>query len=137
MDNAAVVRQYIEQVINTGNAELVPQFVAENYEEVYNNKRYPIGIAGAQAHVAGVRNTYPDLHLRVDRQIASGEWVATCYTMTGTHSGAWMGIQPTGKIIEVAGVNIDRVIDGKIVEHGGAANLLDSLLAIGAVKIAN
>jgi len=32
-------------------------------------------------------------------------------------------------------VNIDRVVDGRIVEHGGAANLLEPLLAIGAIQV--
>jgi len=34
----------------------------------------------------------------------------------------------------VTGVNIDRIIDNKIVEHGGAANMFDGLLEIGAIK---
>jgi hypothetical protein len=35
----------------------------------------------------------------------------------------------------VTAVNIDRVVDGRIVEHGGAANLLGPLLEIGAIVI--
>jgi hypothetical protein len=38
-----------------------------------------------------------------------------------------------GKRIEVTAVNIDRVVDGRIVEHSGAANLLSALLDAGAV----
>jgi hypothetical protein len=33
--------------------------------------------------------------------------------------------------------HVDRVGDGRIVEHGGAANLLEPLLAIGAVRVAD
>jgi predicted ester cyclase len=55
--------------------------------------------------------------------------------MTGTHEGLWMGIKPTGKRIQVTGVNIDRLIGGKLVEHSGAANLFDGLLDIGAIKV--
>jgi hypothetical protein len=46
-----------------------------------------------------------------------------------------MEIKPTGKTMVTTGVNVDRVIDGKIVEHGGAANLLHSLLDIGAITV--
>jgi hypothetical protein len=46
-----------------------------------------------------------------------------------------MGIKPTGKRIEVTGVNIDKIIDNKIVEHGGAANMFEGLLETGAIKI--
>jgi predicted ester cyclase len=62
-------------------------------------------------------------------------WVVTRVTMRGTHGGAWQGIQPTGKTVEVTAANIDRVVDGRIVEHGGAANLLGPLLAIGAIQM--
>jgi len=73
--------------------------------------------------------------LEINQQITEGDWVATCYTMKGTHSGSWMGIKPTEKLLIVTGVNIDKVVDGKIAEHGGAANLFEGLLDIGAVKI--
>lgn len=87
-------------------------------------------------HIKGVRQTYPDLALTVGFQIAEGDYVATCYTMRGTHAGTWMGIHPTGREIAVTGVNIDNVVDGKIVEHGGAANLFEVLLDIRAIRVA-
>lgn len=51
-------------------------------------------------------------------------------------SGQWIGIRPTGKPVVVTAVNADRVVDGRIVEHGGAANFLGPLLATGAVQVA-
>lgn len=100
-----------------------------------DGKRYCVGIQGAADHITGVRKTYPDLHLTIDRQIAEGEWVATCITARGTHMGEWMGIAPTGKQVVFTGVNIDRVVNGRIVEHGGAANVLGPLLDIGTVRV--
>lgn len=46
-------------------------------------------------------------------------------------------MRPTGEKLEMTAVNIDRVIDGRIVEHGGAANLLEPFLKIGAIRIAD
>lgn len=109
--------------------------MSADYVEVHEGVRHPIGIEGARAHVTGVRATYPDLRLTVGRQIAEGEWVATVVTMRGTHLGEWQGIRPTGKPVQMTAVNADRVIDGRIAEHGGAANLLGPLLEIGAVKV--
>ena len=37
--------------------------------------------------------------------------------------------------VTFTGVNVDRVVNGRIVEHGGAANLLGPLLEIGAVRV--
>lgn len=112
----------------------MPEFIALDCAEVHGNGRYARRIEGARERVIGVRRTYPDTHLTVEQQIAEGEWVVTRVTMRGTREGEWLGIQPTGKSIEVTALNIDRVVDGRIVEHGGAANLLGPLLKIGAVR---
>jgi predicted ester cyclase len=135
-DNKLLVRRYIEEVINTGDVGALEEFIGAEYVEVHDGKRYPIGIQGAKEHILGVRRTYPDLALTVERQIAEGEWVATCITARGTHRGVWLGIKPTGKVVTYTGVNVNRIVDGKIVEHGGAANLLGPLLGIGAITIA-
>ena len=134
--NKRLVRDYIEKIVNTGDVERIADFISPSYTEVYRNREYPAGIEGAIEHIRGVRNTYPDLEVTVEKQIAEGEWVATQITARGTHRGEWLGIRPTGKEVEYTGVNIDRVKDGLIVEHGGAVNLLETLLEIGAIHIA-
>lgn len=136
-ENKALVRQYYEQVVNTGKVDDLDRFIAADYAEVHDNRRYPLGLEGAREHVLGVRRVYPDLHLTVERQMAEGEWVVTCITMRGTHQGEWIGIKPTGRALEVTAVNVDRVRDGRIVEHGGAANLLGPFMQIGAVRPAD
>jgi predicted ester cyclase len=133
--NIKVVTLYIEKVLNTGNINDIDVFISPDYTEVYQKQRYSIGIEGAKKHIMGVRETYSDLHLSIDQQFSDGDWVITSYTMTGTHLGKWIGIKPTGKIIQVTGVNLDKVVNGKIVEHGGATNLFESLLEIGAIRI--
>ena len=133
--NKRLVRRFIEEVVNTGDVDRIEAFIAPDYVEVYEGTRHAIGIQGAKEHILGVRQTYPDLVLTVERQIAEGEWVATCITARGTHRGSWLGIKPTGRAVAYTGVNINRVVDGRIVEHGGAANLLGPLLEIGAVRV--
>ena len=113
------------------------RFISPDYTEVYRNARHAVGLEGAKEHVLGVRRTYPDLHLTVEQQIAEGDWVVTLVTARGTHRGVWLGMAPTGKVVEMTAVNLDRVIEGRIVEHGGAANLLEPLLEIGAIKVAD
>jgi hypothetical protein len=46
-------------------------------------------------------------------------------------------MKPTGRVLEFTGVNLDKVVDGRIVEHGGAANLLEPFLEAGAIKVAD
>ena len=133
--NKLLVRRYIEEVVNTGNVDEIARFISPDYIVPQDETGQDNGIEGAKRHIIGVRQTYPDLHLTVEQQIAEGDWVVTRATARGTHLGNWLGMKPTGKAIEIAVVNIDRVVEGRIVEHGGAANLLEALLEIGAIQI--
>ena len=137
VDIKTLVRRYYEEVVSTGAVDRVPEFVSTEYSEVHNNVTYPVGIDGAKEHILGVRRTYPDLRVTVEQQIAEGEWVVSRVTARGTHEGVWLGIRPTGKVLEMTGVNVDRVVGGVIVEHGGAANLLEPLLEVGAICVAD
>ena len=54
--------------------------------------------------------------------------------MRGTHKGDFLGIAPTNKVLEITGVDIDKVIDGKIVEHGGATTTFETFWENGLIK---
>lgn len=133
--NKSLVRRYYEEVVNRGAVDQAGQCISPDYVEVHDNTRHSVEVEGAKQHIVGVRRTYPDLHLTVEQQVGEGEWVVTRATMRGTHRGEWLGIKPTGMPVEMVAVNVDRVVNGHIVEHGGAANVLEPLLKIGAVKV--
>lgn len=133
-DNKTIIRNYIERIENTGDVSTISEFISQDYTEVYEGERYPIGIQGAIDHVLGVRRVFPDLILTIENQIAEGEWVVTIYSVTGTFKDEWFEMKPTGKPITFTGVNVDRIRDGKIIEHGGAANLFDPLLKAGVIQ---
>ena len=133
-DNKTIIRQYVERIENTGDVSNIRDFISEDYTEVYEGERYPIGIQGAIDHILGIRRVFPDLNLTIENQISEGEWVVTVYSVTGTFEDEWFDMKPTGKSITFTGVNVDRISDGKIIEHGGAANLFDPLLKAGVIE---
>ena len=47
---------------------------------------------------------------------------------------SFLGIAPTNKVIEMTGVDIDKIVNGKIVEHGGAVNTFDAFGENGLIK---
>jgi hypothetical protein len=72
-------------------------------------------------------HNYTDLI--IIRQYIDRDYVISEIITEGTHLGEWLGIKPSGKKLVFTGVNIDRLINGKIVEHGGAANIFDTFWA--------
>ena len=133
-DNKRIVRRYIEEAVNTGNVGNLDEFISPDYIETLDPSKKILGVEGARQHIMAVRQTFPDLHLTVEKQISEGDWVATCITARATHQGEWLGMKPTGKKVEITAVNVDKIADGKIVEHGGAANMFEALFGIGAIK---
>lgn len=77
-------------------------------------------------HLAEVKKTYPDYTMNIIKQYADGDYVISEFIMQGTHKGEFIGIKPTNKKLTITGVDIDKVVDGKIVEHGGATNTFDT-----------
>ena len=43
-------------------------------------------------------------------------------------------MKPTHKKLSFSGINVDKIVDGKIVEHGGAVNTFETLWENGLVK---
>jgi predicted ester cyclase len=44
-----------------------------------------------------------------------------------------MGIAPTGNRVRVTGIDIDRLVEGKIVEHWSEADLLGMMQQLGVI----
>ena len=132
-NNKEIIRRYIDEVENTGDVSNIHDFIDEKYTEVYEGERYEIGIKGAIDHILGVRRVFPDLKLTIRRQISEDDWVVSVYSVTGTFMNEWFDMKPTGEPITFTGVNVDRIKDGKIIEHGGAADLFEPLFKAGVI----
>jgi predicted ester cyclase len=62
------------------------------------------------------RSGFPDFRISVEDQIGEGNKVVTRVTLRGTHQGEISGIAATGEEVQYAGIAIDRIADGKVVE---------------------
>ena len=91
------------------------------------------GPAGYLAIIGMMRGGFPDIQWTLEETIAEGDKVAARFTMRGTHKGAFYGVPPTGKKIEVKAMNIYRFSNGEILEEHGQPDLLGLLQQIGAV----
>ena len=65
--------------------------------------------------------------MKIVRQYVADDYVISEFIMKKTHRGEFIGITPTNKVLEITGIDIDKVIDGRIVEHGGATNTFETV----------
>ena len=118
-DPKALVRRWFEEVWNKGREEAIDEMFAED------------GIAHGLADEAGAllrgpngfkpffrnfRGAFPDIEVIVEDTIAEGDKVAARCRVRATHEGEGLGIAATQRPMEITGIAIVRVRDGKIVE---------------------
>lgn len=97
----------------------------------HNNADAGHGPNVLRSHVAALLHTFPDFTIEIEDILAEGDRVVTRVSGRGTHGGTWMQIEPTGSVIHVKGINIDRVSNGRIVEHWGEADTVGMLIQMG------
>ncbi len=112
--NKTIIRQFIDETLNKGDIEAAEKFVATDVIEQVPFPGQGPGIEGLKDVLAGMRAAFPDMHWTVQEQIAEGDKVVSRFEWTGTHRGPFLGVEPTGRPVQVWGIVIDRLQDGKI-----------------------
>jgi predicted ester cyclase len=121
------IRYFYEVVVSQNQLDRLEDYIADTCTVRVGETEYPCGIVGMREHLQAIRVTYTDYSMLIIRQHCDGEYVISEFIMQAKHEGAWIGIKPTGKTLTFTGVDIDRMVDGKIVEHGGAVNTFETL----------
>ena len=134
MNNKDIVKYYYEVIVSQKLLNELPNYVSENCMIKVGDKIFPLGLNGMKEHLIDVKKTYPDYTMKIIKQYSDGDYVISEFIMQGTHEGEWIGIKPTHKTLLFTGVDIDKVVDGKIVEHGGAVNTFETLFEEHLIK---
>lgn len=134
MDNKERVKYFYETVVTENRLDELAEFIAEDCVLQIGESRVPLGLAGMRQHLIDVKKTYPDYRMTILRQYADGDYVISEFVMQGTHVGEFVGITPTNKTLTFTGVDIDKVVHGKIASHGGAVNTFETMLEQGLIR---
>jgi len=105
--NKRIVRKIVD-AINKKDLTVLDELMASNYVDNTNQER---GRENVKQFYIMVFKDFPDFHRTIEDIIAGGDKVWVRNRITGTAS--------TGKKIELASVNIFRIVNGKVVEGWG------------------
>lgn len=129
--NKEIIRRFYEAV-DRGRVEVLDEFIAPDCVD-----HDPPPVPGLPSGLEGFRESFrffltatPGSH-SVEDLIAEGDKVVARVTGRGTHEGAVFGIPPTGKHIEMTGIVIYRMADGKIVERWSQHDLMGLMRQLG------
>jgi steroid delta-isomerase-like uncharacterized protein len=130
-----VIRRMNEELWSEGNLDLIDEVVADEYVEYNTASPEPIrGPEGYKENVEMVRAAFPDMTVTTEELIVDGDTVVNHWTITGTHDGPAMGIEPTGKHVEFSGISIGKFEGGKIVRGETVADMFGLMQQLGVIE---
>lgn len=130
----AVVRRNTEEVQGKGDFAVFDELFSDDFLDHTPQPNMVPNKDGVRGLYAGLRQAFPDFHAVIHWQTADGNLVTTFKTYHGTHKGTFLGIEPTGKEIQFETVDAMRVVNGKITEHWGVANLYSLVGQLGGLQ---
>jgi predicted ester cyclase len=124
--------RYVEalaQVDEVALSELVDEGAFVDHNPVWGSEDWAGVVAGARA----VRAGFPDLEVKVDKAntVVEGNQAVVHTLFTGTHSGEFLGVAPTGKSVTWSHTDFLRFAGGKVVERWVSADTLTLFQQIG------
>jgi steroid delta-isomerase-like uncharacterized protein len=116
--NEDVVRGWFLDVWNNDRPELMSDLFAED------GIAHGLGEGGAVVRGPAeylpfyrlLRDAFPDITFELLDHVVEGDKIASRWRATMTHRGEFLGIPATGKRVEIGGMLIARIEDGKYAE---------------------
>ena len=132
--NKAVAMRFFEAFnardLDAFDEILAPDAVDHDPQNPFREMRGP---EGAKRNAQMYHAAFSDGRFEVHEQLAEGDCVVTRWTAKGTNDCELMGMSPTGKSVEIDGIGIDRIADGKVVESWGCWDTLGMMQQLGVV----
>jgi predicted ester cyclase len=127
--NKQVVQRIYEVAINERRPELTAELVSPGYVGPQGER----GPDGFNANVQSLLAGFPDIRFRIEDLLAEGDRVMVRWAWTGTHSGTFRGIAPTGRRVSTTGIVLYQLRDGKVVRNWLESDRLGVLQQLGIV----
>lgn len=121
-ENESVARRWFEDVFNGKNLDIADEIVAPNHTlQDSANPEFPSGPEGTKQLVEKWHRHFDDAYITIEDQVVEGDKVVLRWTAKGQSSDELFnhfGIDPPSSPlpVEVMGITISRVSDGKIEE---------------------
>ncbi|MGI8683840.1 MAG: ester cyclase [Acidimicrobiales bacterium] len=131
-DDATTFRRIPLEIFSQGKLDLIDEIFAEDYvEHIDVPPGLPPGREGTKAFIGALRAAFPDLTMELVHQFREGDLHTGHVRTSGTMTGEFAGMPPSGKSATWEEIHIGRMADGKLVEHWGVVDRMGMLQQLG------
>jgi len=129
--NKELVKRFWEE-FNKGNAEIFQELFSPDYAYYApSNSPTPMSREEIMEFMKTFFEAFPESIWSIEDLIAAGDKVIVRFIYRGTHEGEFLGIPATGNKVEMGGIIITRIENGKVVEEREDFDMLGMMMAIG------
>ncbi|MEU4227724.1 ester cyclase [Nonomuraea sp. NPDC026600] len=125
--------------INSGDLEVISKAIDEFiHPDARFHTAEPIDVTAPQAQRRIwdiLLRAFPDIHVTVEDLLAEGDKIVARQTVTGTNSGEYRGMPPTGKSVTYHEIFIARFADGQITDIWGVVDIYSQLRQLGFIQV--
>jgi predicted SnoaL-like aldol condensation-catalyzing enzyme len=128
-ENKAIVRHLFDELFNKGNPSAANDVITPDYVD---HSPIPASLPGPEdlgQRTVMLRAAFVS-ECVFGEFLAEGDLVAFTWTLSGIHNGPLVGMAATGKYLVLAGINVERMKEGKIVEHWSQFDLAGAMRQI-------
>ena len=125
--------QQIYAAINANTLDDLDSLIAVDLVDHSPGPGATPGLAGTKQTLSMFHAVFADLRITTDDMIADGDMVVVRMTMQGTNTGEFMGLPPTGQQVTMSGIEMFRLVDGKVVERWAEFDMLSLMQQLGAM----
>jgi len=129
-ENKALVRRAIAH--NHGAVDEASEIFADDFVG-YMPSQPPMDRLAMEHFIGDFAAGFPGYTYEIQDQIAQGDTVFNRITWWGVHSGEFAGVPATSRPIELRGINLFKVKDGRVIEQRAELDMFGLLQQIGAV----
>jgi predicted ester cyclase len=131
--NKAALRRVVEAT-TTGDLAVVDEVFAPDVVLHDLPPGAPAGSDGVKAAIAGFRAAFDNPEASLDVLVAEDDRVVGRVTLSGMHTGEFMGVPATGERVTWSAVDIARFAGGRVVEVWRVSDTLGLLQQLGAIR---
>jgi predicted ester cyclase len=130
--NKQVIREFTRIFKNEHNVDGVAHLFDKKFVHHFRGP-LPSGFEGLRQIGIMMNGAFPDVVVKEEDLIASGDKVVERSSAAATHKGPMMGAQATNKKVKWSEIHIYRLQDGKIVEHWAEIAMMELLQQVDAL----
>jgi steroid delta-isomerase-like uncharacterized protein len=133
-EGAELIQRFYDEMLSEGNLDKLDELVTDDVVDHQQGlPGQPEGKEGVVFFVNMLRSAFSDIKATVGPSLESGDMAAARVTLTGKHTGDWMGVPASDRSFEISSIDIIRIEDGKCAEHWGVTENMALMVQIGAL----